>query len=111
MDLEILLILIVAFIFLGPQGMLEVATKLGELLRKSREILDQLKMEAYMQELNKKMLEEQEKEDLPDDISKELQEELEDIYEEEKEERVKDEKRERNSSGNASDGTSERAKV
>jgi len=110
MELQVLLILIIAFIFLGPEGMLNVATKLGELARQARELIDQLKMEAYMEEFNRKILEEEKRmkgeEVPPEDISEELKEELEDALEEE-EEKEKDDTGK--TSGNASDGTSERA--
>ncbi|WP_164930693.1 preprotein translocase subunit TatA [Aquifex aeolicus] len=111
MELQILLILIIAFIFLGPEGMLNVATKLGELARQARELIDQLRMEAYMEEFNKKILEEEkrmkEEEAPPEDIAEELKEELEDVLEEEKEEKKEDESGK--TPGNASNGTSERA--
>ncbi|HID66509.1 MAG TPA: hypothetical protein EYP32_06935, partial [Aquificaceae bacterium] len=40
MELQLLLILIIAFLLLGPEGMLNLATKLGELARQARDIID-----------------------------------------------------------------------
>ncbi|QWK20063.1 MAG: twin-arginine translocase TatA/TatE family subunit [Hydrogenobacter thermophilus] len=57
---EIALILLVAFIFLGPEKMMELATKMGELLRKIRETWDELRYQMYVENINKKVLEEQE---------------------------------------------------
>lgn len=122
MELQLLLILIIAFLLLGPEGMLNLATKLGELARQARDIIDQIRMEAYVEEFDKKILEEEKKmkeEVLPEDISQELKEELEDVYEgfeeekkvaekDKKEEKVKDEQQGK-TSGNASDRTSEGA--
>ncbi|MFN3975531.1 MAG: twin-arginine translocase TatA/TatE family subunit [Aquificaceae bacterium] len=62
---ELLVILAVAFIFLGPERMVEVATKLGEFLRKVRETWDELRYQLYVESINKKIMEE----------SKEVQEE------------------------------------
>ncbi|HIP43653.1 MAG TPA: hypothetical protein EYG91_07225 [Aquifex aeolicus] len=121
MELQLLLILIIAFLLLGPEGMLNLATKLGEFARQARDLIDQIRMEAYVEEFNKKILEEEkrmkEEEVLPDDISQELKEELEDVYEgseeeekvakrDKKEEKVKDEQQGK-TSGNAPDRTSE----
>jgi sec-independent protein translocase protein TatB len=60
---EIALILLVAFIFLGPEKMMELATKLGDLLRKVRETWDELRYQMYMESINQKVLEEQKKVD------------------------------------------------
>ncbi|NPA32930.1 MAG: hypothetical protein GXO04_04830 [Aquificae bacterium] len=85
MELQLILVLIIAFLLLGPEGMLNVATKLGQLARQARELLDQLKMEAYVEELNKQILEDEkrmkEEEVPPEDIATELKEELEDVLE------------------------------
>ncbi|MFN4319695.1 MAG: twin-arginine translocase TatA/TatE family subunit [Aquificaceae bacterium] len=62
---ELLVILAVAFIFLGPERMVEVATKLGEFLRKVRETWDELRYQLYVESINKRIMEE----------SKEVQEE------------------------------------
>ncbi|MDW8295213.1 MAG: twin-arginine translocase TatA/TatE family subunit [Aquificaceae bacterium] len=58
---EILVILAVAFIFLGPERMIEVATKLGEFLRKIRETWDELRYQLYMESLNRKIDQESKK--------------------------------------------------
>ncbi len=55
---ELLVILAVAFIFWGPERMVEVATKLGELLRKVRETWDELRYQLYVENINKKIMEE-----------------------------------------------------
>ncbi|MFN3871032.1 MAG: twin-arginine translocase TatA/TatE family subunit [Aquificaceae bacterium] len=55
---ELLVILAVAFIFLGPEKMVEVATKLGEFLRKIRETWDELRYQLYLESINKKIMEE-----------------------------------------------------
>ena len=126
MELQLILVLFIAFILLGPEGMLNFATKLGEFVRKARELIDQIKMEAYLEEFNRKMMEEEKrmKEELPEDIAEELKEELEDVYEEDtqqkavpkdKKESVKEERGKNEQSGktprNASNGTSEGAKI
>ncbi|NPB07016.1 MAG: preprotein translocase subunit TatA [Aquificae bacterium] len=102
MELQLILVLLIAFLLLGPEGMLKVASALGELTRKARELVDQLKMEAYAEELNKKILQEEEefKEGLPSDIAQQLKEELEG----DKDEQGK-------TARDASDGASEGAKV
>ncbi|MFN7066118.1 MAG: twin-arginine translocase TatA/TatE family subunit [Aquificaceae bacterium] len=59
MDLpELLIILAVAFIFLGPEKMVDVATKLGEFLRKIRETWDELRYQIYLENINRKIMEE-----------------------------------------------------
>jgi sec-independent protein translocase protein TatB len=55
---EIVVILAVAFIFLGPEKMIEVAGKLGEFLRKVRETWDELRYQMYMESINRKIMEE-----------------------------------------------------
>ncbi len=74
---EIALILIVALIFLGPEKMMELATKLGELLRKLRETWDELRYQMYMEEINRKVMKEQEDMSI-DDVKEEQQKEVED---------------------------------
>ncbi len=126
MELQLILVLLIAFLLLGPEGMLNVATKLGEFIRKAREIIDQIKMEAYLEDFNRKMMEEEKRSEgePSEDIAGRLKKELEDVYEEEtppravsenKKENVKEEKKEDGqsgkASGNASDGASERTKV
>ncbi|WP_448588352.1 twin-arginine translocase TatA/TatE family subunit [Thermocrinis sp.] len=58
---EILLILLVALIVLGPEKTIELATKLGELLRKIKETWDELRYQMYLENLNKRIMEETEK--------------------------------------------------
>jgi len=114
MELQLLFVLLIAFLVLGPEGMLNVATKLGELMRKVREIIDQIKMEAYLEEINRKIMEEEKnrKEEPPKDIAEELKSELEDVYEGENlEEEKREDERPREASRDASNGTSEGAKV
>ncbi|SNZ14655.1 twin-arginine translocase TatA/TatE family subunit [Hydrogenobacter hydrogenophilus] len=62
MELQIALILLIAFIFLGPEKMMELAIKLGDLLRKVRETWDELRYQMYLESINKKVLEEQNEE-------------------------------------------------
>ncbi len=58
MDLgQVIIILVIAYIVLGPEKMMEVATKLGEFGRKAREFIDEIKMQAYIENVNKKVLE------------------------------------------------------
>ncbi|GAB6077433.1 twin-arginine translocase TatA/TatE family subunit [Hydrogenobaculum acidophilum] len=58
MDLgQIIIILVIAYIVLGPEKMMDVATKLGEFTRKAREFIDEIKMQAYIESVNKKVLE------------------------------------------------------
>ncbi|MGB9873545.1 MAG: preprotein translocase subunit TatA, partial [Hydrogenobacter sp.] len=45
----------------GPEKMMELATKLGELLRKVRETWDELRYQMYIESINQKVLEEQKK--------------------------------------------------
>ena len=56
---ELLVILAVAFVFLGPERMMEVATKLGEFLRKARETWDELRYQLYMESINRKIAEQE----------------------------------------------------
>ncbi|MEN3034146.1 MAG: twin-arginine translocase TatA/TatE family subunit [Aquificaceae bacterium] len=51
---EILVILVVALIFLGPERMLEVATQIGEMLRKVRQTWDELRYQLYLENLRAK---------------------------------------------------------
>ncbi|RMH80472.1 MAG: preprotein translocase subunit TatA [Acidobacteria bacterium] len=55
---ELIVILAVAFIFLGPERMMEVATKLGEFARKIRETWDELRYQMYLENVNRKIDEE-----------------------------------------------------
>ena len=99
---EILIILLVAMVVLGPEKTIELATKLGEFLRKIRETWDELRYQMYMENLNKKIMEESEQ-------TQSLEESQEEGVLEYIEE-VKAKEVEENESGttkNASDGTSE----
>jgi sec-independent protein translocase protein TatB len=89
---ELILILLVAMIVLGPEKTIELAGKLGELLRKVRETWDELRYQMYLEEINKKVMEE----------SKGLEEET------KTEEVLEDEPR---TSQDATDGTSEGTKT
>jgi len=55
---ELILILLVALIVLGPEKTIELAGKLGELLRKVRETWDELRYQMYLEEINRKIMEE-----------------------------------------------------
>ncbi len=61
MELQLLLILVVAFLVFGPEKMLEFATQLGRLVRKIRQEWASIQMEAEMarlkEELNRTSLE------------------------------------------------------
>jgi mttA/Hcf106 family. len=89
---ELILILLVALIVLGPEKTIELAGKLGELLRKVRETWDELRYQMYLEEINKKVMEE----------SKNLEEEA------KTEEVLEDGSR---ASQDATDGTSEGTKT
>jgi sec-independent protein translocase protein TatB len=89
---ELILILLVALIVLGPEKTIELAGKLGELLRKVRETWDELRYQMYLEEINRKVMEE----------SKNLEEEA------KTEEVLEDESR---TSQDATDGTSEGTKT
>jgi len=89
---ELILILLVAMIVLGPEKTIELAGKLGELLRKVREAWDELRYQMYLEEINRKVMEE----------SKNLEEEA------KTEEVLEDGSR---ASQDATDGTSEGTKT
>ncbi len=101
---ELLVILAVAFIFLGPEKMVEVATKLGEFLRKVRETWDELRYQLYMESINKKIMEESKDTTPPEDES------VYDLIEKEKREEVKEDNGTTRTSQDASDRASEGAK-
>jgi len=90
---EILLILLVAMIVLGPEKTIELATKLGEFLRKIRETWDELRYQMYLESLNREIAKSEEE--------KSTLEYIEQVKSKEVEE---DEPR---TSENASDGASE----
>ncbi|MGC8852142.1 MAG: twin-arginine translocase TatA/TatE family subunit [Hydrogenobacter sp.] len=62
MELQIALILLIAFIVLGPEKMMELATQLGDFLRKVRETWDELRYQMYLESINRKVLEKQNEE-------------------------------------------------
>ncbi len=101
---ELLVILAVAFIFLGPEKMMEVATKLGDFLRKVRETWDELRYQLYMENINKKIMEESKDTTPPEDES------LYDLIEEDKREEVKEDNGESRTSQDAIDGAPEGTK-
>jgi len=97
MELQILLILIIAFIVLGPERMMDTAVELGKMMRKLRLMWDDLKMQAYIESTNRRAMEEE---------IKEIEREMKELEEETKKEED-DEGDESRSGGNASNGTSE----
>ncbi len=97
MELQILLILLIAFIILGPERMMDMAVETGKLMRKLRLMWDDLKMQAYIESTNRKAIEEETRE-----IEKEMKELEEEIKEEEEDERDRS-----RTGGNASNRTSE----
>lgn len=100
---ELIVILAVAFIFLGPEKMIEVAGKLGEFLRKVRETWDELRYQMYMESINKKIMEESKEVQAQEDHS------MQELSEPEKEEVNGDHGAPRTSQ-DATDGASEGAK-
>ncbi len=120
MEIQLIIVLLIAFVVLGPERMMDLAVKLGESLRKVREMWDEVRMQAYMEEINKKVLEEESKgselDERTEDETAEVDEPLPDIeleeyedIEEEKEEREEDEHGQRTASDDAPHGTSEGA--
>ncbi len=59
MELQLILVLLIAFLVLGPERMMDLAVKLGEMMRKVREIWDEIRLQAYMEEMNRKVMEEE----------------------------------------------------
>jgi sec-independent protein translocase protein TatB len=112
---ELILILLVALIVLGPEKTIELAGKLGELLRKIRETWDELRYQMYLEEINRKVMEESknlEEEVKTEEVLEETMKFTEDsnsLEEETKTEEVlEDESR---ASQDATDGTSEGTKT
>ena len=99
---EILLILLVAMIVLGPEKTIELATKLGEFLRKIRETWDELRYQMYLENLNKEITKQSEDQE---DQEKSTLEYIEQV----KSKEVKED--EPRTSENASDGASEGTKT
>ncbi len=112
---ELILILLVAMIVLGPEKTIELAGKLGELLRKVRETWDELRYQMYLEEINKKVMEESkglEEEAKTEEVLEETTkfvEESNSLEEETKTEEVLDDGS--RASQDATDGTSEGTKA
>jgi len=112
---ELILILLVAMIVLGPEKTIELAGKLGELLRKVRETWDELRYQMYLEEINKKVMEESkglEEEAKTEEVLEEttkFMEESNSLEEETKTEEVLDDGS--RASQDATDGTSEGTKA
>ncbi len=96
MELQILLILAIAFLVLGPEKTIELASKLGEFLRKLRETWDELRYQMYIENLNKKIMEETKDVESKDEFLESL-----------KEESKEDEHRQHTASHDVADGPSE----
>ncbi len=109
MELQLLLVLLIAFIVLGPERMMDLAVKLGEAVRKIRQTWEEIKFQAYMEEMNRKILEEEEKalEDKTEDETED--EDMEELPQDTSEEIKKDESEQARAPDDASDGTSEGA--
>ncbi len=108
MELQLLLVLILAFLVLGPEKMMDLAVKLGEAMRKVREMWDEVRVQTYMEEMNRKIMEESEEVRVEDETEEE--EDTHEVYTEEEEE-LEDEHGSDGEAGppdDASDGTSER---
>ncbi|MDQ7038442.1 MAG: preprotein translocase subunit TatA [Aquificota bacterium] len=71
MELQLLLVLLIAFLVLGPERMMDLAVKLGEMMRKVREVWEEIRLQAYMEEMNRKVLEEEEIESKTEDETEE----------------------------------------
>jgi sec-independent protein translocase protein TatB len=112
---ELILILLVAMIVLGPEKTIELAGKLGELLRKVRETWDELRYQMYLEEINRKVMEESkslEEEAKTEEVLEEttkLTEESNSLEEETKTEEVLENGS--RASQDAADGTSEGTKT
>jgi len=59
MELQLLIVLIIAFLVLGPERMMDLAVKLGEMMRKVREMWDEVRVQTYMEDINRKVMEEE----------------------------------------------------
>jgi Sec-independent protein translocase protein TatA len=55
MELQLLVILLVALVVFGPEKMLEFATQMGRFVRKMKQEWAQIQLELQMQELKKKL--------------------------------------------------------
>ncbi len=127
MEFQLILVLIIAFIILGPERMMDLAFKMGEALKKVREVWDEIRMQAYVENINKSIMEGEQKElegkeedyeSVPEELDEEL---LDDGFDEDfeteesleegtSEEEIKeDEREERPTSSDAPNGASEGA--
>jgi len=104
---ELILILLVALIVLGPEKTIELAGKLGELLRKVRETWDELRYQMYLEEINRKVMEESK--NLEEEETMKLTEESNSLEEKTKTEEVLEDGS--RASQDATDGTSEGTKT
>jgi len=93
MEIQLAIVLLIAFLVLGPERMMDLAVKLGEMMRKVRETWDEVRMQAYMEEINKKVMESQSEDETGYN-----------------EEGTEDERGERATADDAPDGTSQGAK-
>ena len=117
MEIQLLLVLIIAFVLLGPERMMDLAVKLGEMMRKVRETWEEIRLQAYMEEMNRKIMEEESRElDERTEDETEVDEPLPDVEAEdynedypEEEEISKDEHGEQPAPHDAPDGTPEGA--
>lgn len=101
MEIQLAIVLLIAFLVLGPERMMDLAVKLGEMMRKVRETWDEVRMQAYMEEINKKVMESQSEDETGEDYNEDLVG---------KEEGTEDERGERATADDAPDGTSQGAK-
>jgi sec-independent protein translocase protein TatB len=115
MELQLILVLLIAFLVLGPERMMDLAVKLGEMMRKVREVWDEIRLQAYMEEMNRKVLEEEKTEDETEEEAPPPEAETEDYnvedYQEEEEKSEEGEEhelREGTASHDAPDRTPER---
>ncbi len=63
MELQILLILAIGLIVLGPERMINLAVEIGKFMRNLRDTWEELKYEAYMESLHRELIEGQKEED------------------------------------------------
>ncbi len=133
MEFQLILVLIIAFIILGPERMMDLAFKMGEALRKVREMWDEVRMQAYVENINKSIMEaeqnegeagdsedldeyaedlkEEDYEYVPDELNEDIEDEFEEPEEssETQEEETLEDGSERGTSGDAPDGAPEGA--
>ncbi len=121
MEIQLIIVLLIAFLVLGPERMMDLAVKLGEMVRKVRDMWEEVKMQAYMEEVNRKVMEGEDSElldktedETEDEDMEELPSEVEDYNEDYlnedlalEEETEENEHREQPTPDDASDGASE----